>query len=457
MSRAIAGVLLAFGLTTTVGGAAAIAQAAPDVDPRIVRLVGQISEERLAASLRKLESFGTRNTLSAADTPGHGIGAARHWIFDELKGYSPALQVSYDTYRIAKQGRITRDVEARNIMAVLPGRSPRRIYVSGHYDTVAVVGGQRERNSGAAQQPATIADPEVTAPGVNDDGSGVALTMELARIFSQSGMEFEATLVFMCHVAEEQGLMGAKLHARKARTEHIPIDAVLNNDIVGNDRGGNGIIDGASIRVYSEGPEDSASRELARYVQRWGSRYVPSHRVRLLSRPDRFSRGGDHTAYNQYGFAAVGFRESRENFMRQHDPRDTFEGVSPAYLAQNARVNAAAAASLALAPAAPVVVNEKGQPTINRAPSGYDAHLQWKASPGASAYRIFWREAWGPDWQHEMLVGNTTEVTLPNTLIDDLVFGVAAVDAAGHESLVSPYIAPMSTAVETGDVKTVPP
>jgi len=250
--------------------------------------------------------------------------------------------------------------------------------------------------------------------------------------------------------------MGAKLHAQKARTEHIPIDAVLNNDIVGNDRGGNGIIDGATIRVYSEGPEDSASRELARYVQRWGGRYVPSHRVRLLSRPDRFSRGGDHTAYNQYGFAAVGFRESRENFTRQHDARDTFEGVSPAYLAQNARVNAAVAASLALAPPAPVVVTEKGQPTINRAPSGYDAHLQWKPSAGASAYRIFWREAWGPDWQHEMLVGNTTEATLPNTLIDDLVFGVAAVDASGHESVVSPYIAPMSSAVEAGDVKLAP-
>jgi hypothetical protein len=342
-------------------------------------------------------------------------------------------------------------------MAVLPGRTARRIYVSGHYDTIAFAGGQRERNSGAAQQPLTPADPDSTAPGVNDDGSGVSLTMELARIFSQSGTEFDATLVFICHVAEEQGLMGAKLHAQKARAEHIPIDAVLNNDIVGNDRGGNGIIDGGSIRVYSEGPEDSASRELARYVQRWGGRYVPSHRVRLLSRPDRFSRGGDHTAYHQYGFAAVGFRESRENFTRQHHPRDTFAGVSPAYLAQNARVNAAAAASLALAPAAPVVVNEKGQATINRAPSGYDAHLQWKASPGASAYRIFWREAWGPDWQHEMLVGDTTEATLPNTLIDDLVFGVAAVDASGHESLVSPYIAPPSTAVEAGNVKIAPP
>jgi hypothetical protein len=172
-----------------------------------------------------------------------------------------------------------------------------------------------------------------------------------------------------------------------------------------------------------------------------------------MARPDRFSRGGDHSAYNQYGFAAVGFRESRENYTRQHDPRDTFDGLSPVYLAQNARVNAAVAATLALAPRAPVVLNDRGQANINRAPSGYDAHLTWKASPGASAYRIFWREAWGPDWQHELLVGNVTETTLPNTLIDDLVFGVAAVDAAGHESLVAPYISPPR---DSSDIKTIP-
>ncbi len=237
-----------------------------------------------------------------------------------MKGFSPRLQVSYDTYLIAKQGRITRDVEARNVMAVLPGRSARRIYVSGHYDTVAIAGGQNARNAGAHRSRSPSRIPTSSAPGVNDDGSGVALTMELARVFSTSGVEFDATLVFMCHVAEEQGLMGAKLHAQKAAKERIAIDAVLNNDIVGNDRGGNGIIDGASIRLYSEGPEDSPSRELARYVQRWAARYVPSHRVRLFSRPDRFSRSGDHTAYNQYGFAAVGFRESRENFTRQHAP-----------------------------------------------------------------------------------------------------------------------------------------
>jgi hypothetical protein len=431
-----------------------------DLDPRIVKLIGEISEDRLATILKKLESFGTRNTLSSTDKPDKGIGAARQWIFDQMKSYSPKLQVSFDTYKIAKQGRITHDVEARNVMAILPGRSPRRIYISGHYDTIAIEGGQSGANSrttgretiAVRQPPDPNAPNDSPAPGVNDDGSGTALTIELSRVFSQSGVDFDATLVFMCHVAEEQGLMGAKLHAQKAVKEHIPIEAVLNNDIVGNDRGGNGIIDGASIRVYSEGPEDSPSRELARFIQRWGMRYVPSHKVRPLSRPDRFSRGGDHSAYTQYGFTAVGFRESRENFTRQHDPRDTFEGLSPAYLAQNARVNAAAAATLALAPPPPSVFDERGQPMINKAPSGYDAHLRWTASPGAAAYRVFWREAWGPDWQHDMLVGNVTDLVLPNTLIDDLVFGVAAVDANGHESFVTAYVSPSR---ESGDVKTV--
>jgi hypothetical protein len=451
---------LVFAVTLVAGLPGVVLAQHSDLDPRIEKLVGAVSEERLAMILKKLETFGTRNTLSSTDSPTKGIGAARQWILDEMKSYSQKLEVSFDTYKIARQERITRDVEVRNIMAVLPGKSARRVYISGHYDTIAIQGGQSSNNARAPgpggvaiTQPADPGAPnDSPAPGVNDDGSGTALTMELARLFSQSGIDFDATLVFMCHVAEEQGLYGAYLHARKAAAEHVRIDAVFNNDIVGNDKGGNGIVDGATIRVYSEGPEDSPSRELARFVQRWGSRYVPSHRVRLIARPDRFNRGGDHTAYNQLGFAAVGFRESRENFTRQHDPRDTFEGISPPYLAQNARVNAAAAGTLALAPPAPEV-SRASATAIARGPSGYDANLKWGPSPGAAAYRIFWREAWGPDWQHDMLVGNVTEAVLPNVQIDDYVFGVAAVDAAGHESVVTPYLsAPRATIT----VKTIP-
>lgn len=414
-----------------------------------MRLVESVSDERLVAILKKLESFGTRSTLSSTNLPTRGIGAARQWIFDEMKGYSPRLQVSFDAYKLAAQGRVIRNnVDLRNVVAILPGRSPRRIYVSGHYDSTTVP--QLTLND-LAKPDAPNIDPNVPidtpAPGVNDDGSGTALTMELARVFSQSGLEFDATLLFVCHAGEEQGLLGAHLHAEKAKAEKIPIVAVLNNDIVGGDRGGNGIVDGATIRVYSEGPEDSPSRSLARFVQRWGSLYVPSHRIRLMARPDRFRRGGDHSAYNQAGFAAVGFRESRENFTRQHDPRDTFEGISPSYLAQNARVDLAVAATMALAPPTPVLKQ------INREPSGYDAHLVWESSPRAVAYRIFWREAWGPDWQHDLLVGNVTEYVLKNTIIDDYVFGVAALDAAGHESVVSPYV---SESRADPPVKTLP-
>jgi peptidase M28-like protein len=443
-------IFIAATVVSGVSGTVSAQTVEGDLDPRIVKLVASVSEERLGVILRKLESFETRSSLSSTTSTTRGIGAARQWILDEMKSYNPKLQVSFDSYQVPPQGRITRQVELRNVIAVLPGRSPRRIYISGHYDTVARPGGQGASNAGAPADPdapaARPADPTAPldnlAPGVNDDGSGTALTIELARVFSQSGIDFEATLVFMCHVAEEQGLVGARLHAQQAVAEKIPIEAVLNNDIVGNDRGGNGIVDGATIRVYSEGPEDSPSRELARFVQRWGGRYVPSHKVRPMARPDRFGRGGDHSAYNQLGFTAVGFRESRENFTRQHDVRDTFEGISLPYLAQNARVNAASAATLALAPPPPTVVNERNQPQISRAPTGYDANLKWSAVPGAAAYRIFWREAWGPDWQHEMLVGNVTNAVLPNMQIDDYVFGVAAVDAAGHESFVTAYVTP---------------
>jgi hypothetical protein len=419
-----------------------------DLDPQVVKLVGGVSEERLGAILKKLASFETRSTMSSTTSTTRGIGAARQWILDEMKSYSPKLQVSFDTYQVAPQGRITRPVELRNVMAILPGRSPRRIYIAGHYDTLAREGGQGGANASGSNAALTAppADPNAPldnfAPGVNDDGSGTALTIELARVFSQSGIDFDATLVFMCHVGEEQGLVGAHLHAEKAAAEKIPIEALLNNDIVGGDHGGSGIVDGATIRVYSEGPEDSPSRELARFIERWGARYVPSHKVRPMARQDRFGRGGDFAAYNQAGFTAVGFRESRENFTRQHDVRDTFEGISLPYLAQNARVNAASAATLALAPPPPSVVNERGAPLLTRAPSGYDANLKWNPSPGAAGYRIFWREAWGPDWQHDVLVGNVTTLVMPNIQIDDYVFGVAAVDAAGHESFVTAYVSP---------------
>jgi len=420
----------------------------PDADPRIATIVAAVSQARLQQLVERLASFGTRNTLSDTASSTRGIGAARQWIVDELGRSSPRLQVSFDTHQVAQQGRITRDVELRNVVAVLPGKTPRRIYVTAHYDTVSIPGGQGTSVSRPAGQ--TVPDPQqradldynIEAPGANDNGSGTALTMELARVLAESGLEFDATLVFALWAGEEQGLIGSRAHAQKLSAEKAVVDAMLNNDIVGNSRGGNGVIDAETVRVYSNGPEDSPSRALARYVERIGALYLPSHRLRLMAREDRFGRGSDHSSFNAFSFPAVVFREANENFTKQHAPTDTVDGVDTAYLAQNTRVNAAVAASLALAPPSPKVASDRGQPTLGRQPSGYDANLRWTAAPGAVAYRLYWRAAWGNDWQHSQLVGNVTEYVLPNMSIDDFVFGVAAVGADGHESIVSAYVSP---------------
>ena len=455
----------------SAGRAQAQAAVAGELDPRIQKLVASVSEERMKTLLTKLASFHTRNTLSDPNLP-NGLGAARQWILDEMQKASPKLQASFDTHVIPAGGRIPQDTELRNIVAILPGKSPRRIYVSGHYDSLNLgERGQAGLNTGGrgAQQPqpgqpapqpaagqrgqapqgqgagtqgagrgggGQRQDPNVIAPGANDDGSGTVLAMELARVFAESGIEFDATLVFMAVAGEEQGLVGARAHAKKMKEQSVPIQALFNNDIVGGSLGGNGLRDSASVRLYSEGPEDSPSRSLATFTKRFAERYLPSHEIRLMARRDRFGRGGDHSAFNAEGFAAICFRESRENYNKQHNANDTIDGVDFTYLGQNARANAAAMAVLALAPPPPVV-SPSG---LGRQPSGYDARLRWTASPGAAGYRIFWRKAWAPDWEQELYVGNVTEFVLANRNIDDHVFGVAAVGAQGHESTVSPYV-----------------
>ena len=449
-------------MATLVVSTLALPASAQDVDPRVETVLAQVSAERLKATVDALAAFETRHTLSSQTDPRRGIGAAAQWIHDQLRAASPRLQVAFDDYEIPAQGdRIVRDVRLRNVVAVLPGRTARRIVVSGHYDTVArpvpppaTAASLPSAAGGAAPRPASASGGfdwsagDIPAPGANDDGSGTALTMEAARVLAQSGLEFDATLVFIAFAGEEQGLVGAHLHAQKARAEKVVIDAVFNNDIVGNSRGGNGIVDAETVRVFSEGPEDSLSRQLARYIQRTAARYVPSHRVRLIARHDRFGRGGDHTAFNQRGYAGVRFSEANEHFGRQHLVADTPDGVDAVYLSRNTKVNVASVASLALAPAAPAVTNERGSPMLDRNPSGYDARLRWRAADGAVGYRIFWREAWTPDWQFDRHVGNVTEIVLPDVSVDDYVFGVAAIGPGGHESLVSAYVNPPRTAVE---------
>ena len=421
----------------------------PTPDERIQRLVASISEERLQSIVAKLAGFGTRETLSDTTSPTRGIGAARQWIFDELTRSSPKLQVSFDTYQIAPQGRIPRNLELRNVIAILPGRTDRRIYITGHYDSVnlgpgvsAGVAVAAPGTRGPDPQRSTEFDANANAPGADDDASGVALTIELARVFANSGINFDATLVFACWAGEEQGLFGSSAHAQKLAADKAVVEAMLSNDIVGGIRAGDGVVDAATVRVYSLGPDDSMSRSLARYIQWAAGVYVPSHRVRLMAREDRFGRGSDHSSFTTQGYPAVVFRESKENLARQHSADDTPDGVDAAYLGQNARVNGAAAASLALAPPAPRVTDDRGRPLIARDPSGYDASLRWAASPGSVAYRVYWRDTWSSDWQQSQIVGNVTHFVLPDVSIDDFAFGVAAIGRDGHESLISVYVSP---------------
>ena len=430
---------------------AAFAQNAPrpDADPRIEKIVASISEDRLKELLTKLVSFGTRNTLSDQSSTTRGVAAARNWILEEMRRSSEKLKVNFDTHIIAPQNRITTQVDLRNVVAILPGRSPRRIYVSGHYDSVNI-GGQNRSNSavpgtntaGDAQTRPGF-DPNVDANGANDDGSGTVLTMELARAFAESGVQFDATLVFVTWAGEEQGLVGSNVHAEDLKKNNITVDAVFNNDIVGNSIGGNGIRDAESIKVYAVGPEDSPARSLARYIKKMAAVYVPSHTVRLMAREDRFGRGSDQSSFTQNGYPAIVFREANENFERQHGANDRIDGVDFTYLAQNARVNAAGVASLALAPPAPKVTNDRNANMLSRDPTGYDATMRWNASPGAVAYRIYWRDTWTNDWEHSQTIGNVTQFTLKNVNIDDFVFGVSAIGAEGQESLVSAYVSPV--------------
>ncbi|MDQ6699025.1 MAG: M28 family peptidase [Acidobacteriota bacterium] len=420
------------------------------VNPVVRKIVDSISQERITASLKKLESFQTRNVFSATDNQEHGIGAARRWILAEVKSYSPRFEAGFDTHRVKKQGRIVRDVELVNVVAVLPGtlRRDRQLIVSAHYDSADY---HRTPATEASSDEVhfDLAQSEQSAPGVNDDGSGTAAVLELARVLSQ--YEFEETIVFIAFAGEEQGLIGSTLYAAKARRENRVIDAVLNNDIVGGARSGNGFTDNGRLRIFSEEPSDSLSREVARYAREIGERYLPSMKVDPVFRADRFARGGDHTPFNQEGYAAVRFTTPQENFSDQHTATDTFANASASYTTRVTKINAAVLASLALAPAAPVVMQtiEKGErkgqisAMIGRGKSRYDAQLKWKnehPEPDLAGYVVTMRSTTSPFWEREIFAGNVNEFVMENVSIDDAVFGVKAIDRDGNESLVSTYV-----------------
>jgi hypothetical protein len=453
------------------------------INPTVRQIVDAISEQRMAATLRKFESFGTRYVLSAQDDPAHGIGAAKRWIHDELKTYSPRLEVSYQDFTIkkgARQGQIIRDVELSNVIAILPGtiHRDRYVLVTGHYDSVALIrkpytGEEQivaeavrrgvdeaeerrylkmlppERDLGPLDFEATAA--QATAPGVTDDGSGTAAVMELARVMSQ--YQFGKTLVFIAFAAEEVGLSGSQTYAAMAKQTGMQIEAVLNNDIIGSDVAGNRQSATNVLRLFAAAPEDSPARELGRYVKQIGERLVPSMHVNMIFRGDRFLRNGDQTPFVRQGYAAVRLTTASENYENQHTATDSFANTSVPYAARVTRINGAVLASLALAPVPPVLnwalesgPNKGGHvPLLTRGKSGYDAVLHWlpNTEPDLAGYSVVIRSTTSPVWEHEVWVGNVTSYTMPDVSIDDIVIGVKAVDKDGNASLVAPYMEPV--------------
>ena len=452
------------------------------LNPTVKQIVDAISEDRIAATLKKLEGFGTRYILSPQDDPAHGIGAAKRWIHDQFVSYSPRLQVSYQDFSIkrgARRGQVIRDVDLSNIIAVLPGttQKDRYVLVTAHYDsldqvwkpytgddqTIAEAARQgidadeerrylkvlpRDRDQGPLDFEATAS---AAAPGVTDDGSGTAAVMELARVMS--AYQFDKTIVFVAFAAEEVGLSGSQVYAAQAKHDHMQIEAVLNNDIIGSDVSGNGRSSTNVLRVFSASPDDSAPRELARYTKQIAERYVPSMQVQMVFRADRFLRGGDHTPFVNEGFPAVRLTSASENFDNQHTLTDTLANTSVSYAIRAARMNAAVLASLALAPAPPVLnwtwasgPNKGGHvPLLTRGKSGYDAVLHWQPNtePDLAGYAVLVRSTTSPVWERETWVGNVTSYTLPDVSIDDIVIGVKAVDREGNQSMVSCYTEPV--------------
>lgn len=416
----------------------------------IARIVQEIDASNIERIIRKLVSFGTRNTLSAQDDPNRGIGAARDWLHGEFLNVAETsggrMTVEKQSYEQAKAARIPTPTLITNVVATLRGtqaESENRIYVvSGHYDSMC----------------ASATDGKCDAPGANDDASGTAAVLEMARVMAK--YEFDATIVFMAVAGEEQSLLGATSFAEQAKQKGSDIEAMFTNDIIGNTLGGNGVRDRRTVRVFSEGvpssetseeatirrnvggENDSASRQLARFVKETGERYVLNMKVMMVYRRDRYLRGGDHIPFLERGFAAVRFTEPNEDYRHQHQNvrvengikyGDLPEFVDFTYVANVARVNAANLAMLALAPARPRNV------AILTARLTNDTDLKWDANrePDLAGYEIVWRETSAAVWTNSRWIGNVTSYTVKGLSKDNYFFGVRAIDRAGNRSPVS--------------------
>ena len=419
-----------------------VALSAHATEERLHAIAAAPSAERIEADIRTLAAFGTRHSLSETASDERGVGAARRWLYDQFDAISEAcggcLELRWQRQTFSGERRIPEPTEIVNVVAILRGTSDPERYVvmSGDIDSRA-----SDPLDGASD-----------APGANDNASGLAGALEAARVLTQ--YRFPASVVFAGLSGEEQGLFGGRIMAEAARAEDWRIEAVLNNDMIGNTAGINGVVDNTTARVFSEatrptetpeqarlrrftgGEVDSPSRNLARYIDRVADRYLTNLDVMMIYRLDRFGRGGHHRPFNDVGFPAVRIMETNEHYDRQHqDLRneagrhfgDTIDFVDFDYAARMTALNAVALASMAWAPGPPTGVSIEGMVSP-------DTTLRWEAVPGAASYRVYWRLTTDSQWRWSRATGDVTEYTLRNVVIDNYIFGVASVSADGIES-----------------------
>lgn len=404
------------------------------------------SDERIADDIQTLVDFGTRHTLSLTQSNSRGIGAARRWLANEFEEISENCGQCLEILTvgdIVSGPRIPNPTEVVNIVAILRGsEDPNRfIIMSGDIDS-------------------RVSDPmdsESDSPGANDNASGLAGVLEAARVLTKH--RFKASVAFVGLSGEEQGLYGGAILAEYALEKKWNVDAVINNDMIGNISGENGVVNNTTARVFSEGTRyteteeearmrrfqggevDSASRNLARYIKRVGDQYVPNLDVMVVYRLDRFARGGHHRPFNEVGFPAVRIMETNENYTQQHQDLverdgvyygDTIDHVNFKYAAKITGLNTATLASLAWAPPPPMSVEIKGQVSS-------DTTLSWNKVEGAEYYRLHWRLTTSPSWDYHRDVGDVDTFTLDDIVIDNYYFGVSSVSEQG---IASPIVFP---------------
>ena len=414
-------------------------------DARLYDIINNVSAERIKSDIKTLTEFGTRNTFSDTISNTHGIGAARRWIKSEFEKISEncgnCINTFYQKDFVTKKGnrRVPHDAWVVNVVAIQKGtKYPNKyIIMSGDIDSRA----------------SDTMDFTTDAPGANDNASGMAGTIEAARVLSK--YKFENSIIYVGLSGEEQGLFGGAGLAKYAKEKKWEIIGILNNDMIGNITGVDGVIDNRSFRIFSEpvpaneterqrrmrrfygGEVDGISRQLARYVHKNVKTYMPEMNPMMIYRLDRFGRGGHHRPFNDLGFAGIRIMEAHENYTQQHqDIRtengikygDTFEHVNFGYAKKLTAVNAINLASLAWAPPSPKEVAIGG---IVQA----SAKLKWNKVQGAKGYKIYWRDTTSPTWDHSRYI-ETTEFTLEGIVIDNFFFGVSAVGENGIESVV---------------------